>query len=113
MKLKYKKYSIDLIFVATDTSKVSYSDLKILSNSSILSTMDNEMKRSLSGYNVTQKILDSVEKNREKFITTLKLVKVWARNKGIYSNVMGYLGGVSLAILVGKICQLFPNFEPN
>ena len=38
---------------------------------------------------------------------------MWAKNKGIYSNQMGYLMGISLAILVAKICQMFPNLQPN
>jgi len=47
------------------------------------------------------------------FRTTLKLLKLWAKNRGIYSNAMGYVTGISLAILVAKICQLFPNLKPN
>ncbi|MCB0370232.1 MAG: hypothetical protein KDD45_12625 [Bdellovibrionales bacterium] len=37
---------------------------------------------------------------------------MWAKNRGISSNGMGYLGGISWAILVAKICQLFPHHKP-
>ena len=42
--------------------------------------------------------------NKRKFINTLRCIKLWAMKRGIYSNTFGYLGGVSYAILVAKIC---------
>lgn len=51
--------------------------------------------------------------HQENFKSTLRLIKVWAKNRGISSNQIGYLGGISWAILVAKICQLFPNHYPN
>ena len=38
------------------------------------------------------------------------LCSVWmCLGKNIYSNVLGYLGGISWALLVAHVCQLYPN----
>lgn len=29
--------------------------------------------------------------------------------KNLYSNVLGFLGGISWALLVAHVCQLYPN----
>ena len=39
----------------------------------------------------------------------LRCVKLWAKNRGIYSNVFGYCGGVAYAILVAYIVKQNPN----
>lgn len=44
--------------------------------------------------------------------TALLCVKLWAKRMGVYGSMLGYFGGISLAIMVAKICQLYPNYCP-
>lgn len=43
------------------------------------------------------------------FRKTLKMARFWAKQKGLYGGVLGYLGGVHYAIMVAKVCQMFPS----
>ncbi|RLN37819.1 hypothetical protein BBJ28_00020386, partial [Nothophytophthora sp. Chile5] len=37
-----------------------------------------------------------------------RVVRLWAQRRGLYSNKAGYLGGISWALLVCFVCQMFP-----
>ena len=45
------------------------------------------------------------------FRAVLRAVRCWARARGIYSSKLGYLGGVSWAIVVAFVCQLHPTAQ--
>jgi poly(A) polymerase len=51
-------------------------------------------------------------KNYESFTIALKAIKMWAKNRGVYSQIFCYLGGIGYTILLAKICQLYPNYSP-
>ena len=76
-----------------------------------LLSMDEPGVRSLNGVRVTQHILEIVP-NVDTFRTTLVAVKEWAVVHGIYSNVLGFLGGINYAILVAWICKRHPHDNP-
>ena len=76
-----------------------------------LAGMDEAGVRSVNGARVAQLLLEIVP-NLEHFRTTLRAVKEWAIINGIYSNVLGFLGGINFAMLVAWVCIRNPNQLP-
>lgn len=50
--------------------------------------------------------------NKATFQLVLRAVRFWAIRRGLYSVNCGYLGGITLAVMVAKTCQDFPELEP-
>jgi len=111
IKMKYCGIHIDLLFARLSYERIE-ENLDSLQNDSLLKNCDQPSIYSLNGCRVTDQILSLVP-NHENFRLTLKAIKLWAKKRGVYSNVIGFLGGVNWAILVAKICQMFPNLYPN
>uniref|UniRef100_A0A8C4NJK6 polynucleotide adenylyltransferase n=1 Tax=Eptatretus burgeri TaxID=7764 RepID=A0A8C4NJK6_EPTBU len=101
---------IDLLFAKLQRPSVP-EELE-LRHDEILLNLDIRCIRSLNGCRVTDEILHLVP-NIDTFRHTLCAVKLWAKRHGLYSNALGFLGGVSWAMLVARTCQLYPNALPS
>jgi len=78
-----------------------------------ITNLDDKCILSLNGCRVTDKMLKLVP-NIPNFRITLRCIKKkWAKERGIYSNSLGFLGGVAFAMLTARICQLYPNSAPS
>jgi len=110
IKMKYDDVDIDMLFARVESREVG-NELNLLDDN-ILRNCDKETISSLNGCRVTEMTLKIVP-NTQSFQTTLRCIKLWSKNRGLHSNVMGYLGGIGWAILVANICKDNPQMEPN
>lgn len=110
IKFEFDEIEIDLLFARVNSATVG-DDFEIRSDE-VLRHLDTRCVRSLNGCRVTDEILRLVP-NGETFKVTLRCVKLWAKRRGVYSNVLGFFGGVTWAMMVARVCQLYPNALPS
>lgn len=106
---EYHGISIDLIFSRIIQKQLAPNfDLK---DSGLLRGLDEAELRSLNGTRVTDEILALVPE-QSTFRLALRAIKLWAQRRAVYGNIMGFPGGVAWAMLVARVCQLYPKAAP-
>jgi len=106
IKFEYSGISIDLIFSSLATQTQVPKDLTLQDDNLLRGLTEAEL-RSVNGTRVTDDILNLVPQ-KAIFRTALRAIKLWAQRRAIYANIMGFPGGVAWAMLVARICQLYP-----
>lgn len=122
IKLEFSGISIDLIFARLSVASVPINLL--LKDTNLLRGVEERDLRSLNGTRVTDEILDLVPQ-KTTFRTALRAIKLWAQSwytprcgwasinrrlgRAIYANIIGFPGGVAWAMLVARVCQLYPH----
>jgi len=105
--------NIDLLFATLNSSSVP-KDFDI-DNDAVLDGVDPATEKSLNGPRVTNliaKLVSGTEERRETFLAVVRCVRKWAKARGLYSNKMGYWGGVNINIAVALVIQFYPNACP-
>ena len=122
IKIEYSGISIDLIFASLALSAIPLN--LDLTDKSLLRGLDDKGMRSVNGTRVTDEVLSLVPQIKT-FRHATRTIKLWAQRKifstirklfqtdfdigrGIYGNVFGFPGGIAWAMLVARICQLYP-----
>ncbi|KNC74434.1 hypothetical protein SARC_13017, partial [Sphaeroforma arctica JP610] len=106
IKLEFNGIPIDLLHAKLDRETIN-SEVDLL-DVSLLKALDYKSVLSLNGCRVTDQILQLVP-DVHTFRLALRAIKMWAKRRAIYSNAMGFLGGVAWAMMVARVCQLYPN----
>jgi poly(A) polymerase len=97
---------LDVLFAGLQQSDVPNHPDDLLDDSLLLK-LDQGSVLSLNGPRTTELIVKLVP-NFETFCVVLRALRLWAKRRGIYSNKLGFLGGVNFAILAAFACQLWP-----
>jgi len=111
IKTVFRGFEIDMAYTSLPSYTSVPEDLDVCATS-VLLNLDDPGVKSLNGCRVADQLLRVVP-NHDAFRVALRTLRLWAQRRGIYSNVVGFFGGVNLAILVARVCQLYPNAAPS
>ena len=105
IKLELSGVKVDLIFCSLQISSVPKT--QELSDVNLLRGLDETDRKCVNGTRVTGRILELVPQTKV-FRMALRAVKLWAQRRALYGAIVGFPGGVAYAMMVARICQLYP-----
>ena len=106
----WEDVNIDLLFAKLNV--ISVPDTLDIDNDLILRGVDRPTATTLNGPRVTNMLANLMQGTKERyaaFLTVIRGVRRWAKKRGLYSNKMGYWGGININILAAFTVQIYPN----
>ncbi|XP_020599021.1 nuclear poly(A) polymerase 3 [Phalaenopsis equestris] len=104
MRFKFRGFSIDFPYAQLRVVSVP-ADVNIFDP--CLMIPDETSRRSFSGVRVNTRIRQLVP-NLKHFQAMLRCLRLWAKRRGVYSHLLGFFGGIHLAMLAASVCQRYP-----
>ncbi|KAF2087038.1 Poly(A) polymerase [Saccharata proteae CBS 121410] len=105
IKMDYQGIDLDLLFARLAVASVP-PDLD-LNDNSLMRGLEPEDVRSVNGNRVATELLALVPQTKV-FRQVTRAVKLWAQRRAVYGNIVGYPGGIAWAMMVARVCQLYP-----
>ena len=105
IKFQYREVEVDLTVARMVGHESIPTEDAFLSMDAAMGELDPRCRRSLTGYRGTAALLHLVP-HVQRFRRLLRLVRAWARRRGVYGNMAGFLGGAAWAVLAARACQL-------
>lgn len=110
IKFQYRKINVDLAFAAADSpwlnSSVDDAYFDNMANYTRAWALREHNISSRGGLRVCEQLRRDLADHQEEFAETLRILKTWAKVRGIYKSIFGYLNGVSLAIMLSRVIRL-------
>ncbi|KAF9734854.1 hypothetical protein PMIN02_007768 [Paraphaeosphaeria minitans] len=106
IKLEYDGVDIDLIFASLPSQSSIPRDF-MLHDQSVLRGLDEQTIRSVNGVRTAKELLELVPQPQS-FRHALRAIKLWANRRAVYGFVFGFPGGIAWALMVARVCQLYP-----
>lgn len=103
--LEYSGVDIDLGFASLPLASIP-KDMDLKDNN-LLRGLDEKALRAVGGPRQVEEILSLVPQEPV-FKTALRAIKLWAKRRAVYANIVGFPGGIAWAIMVARVCQLYP-----
>lgn len=100
--------AVDLVYCQAPVDVLPIQNLQAEDVLDWIPRLDSKSLLSLNGWRSTEALVRIVHADahqHESFLFTLRSVKAWARQRGVYSQTFGFLGGAGWAILVAHLMQ--------